>query len=110
MFNQVHTCPLDGGLGGTKTSIMCDQTGAKSNGCATFAGSHTALTLVEAGAKVTIVDNLSNSYTEVLVRMKKLLGDKFSAITFVQVRLGLQKAWLFNFCDASEGDIINCEY
>jgi UDP-glucose 4-epimerase len=50
------------------------------------AGSHTSVVLVEAGAKVTIVDDLSNSFLEVLERLKMVLKDKFSNISFEQVR------------------------
>lgn len=50
-----------------------------------FIGSHTAVVLVEAGARVTVVDNLSNSFDEVLRRMAKVLGDKFAKVKFEQV-------------------------
>lgn len=50
------------------------------------AGSHTSVCLVQAGARVTIVDDLSNSFIEVLNRLEKLLGPLFSRITFKQVR------------------------
>lgn len=41
--------------------------------------------LVVAGADITIVDDLSNSFEEVLQRMKKVLGDDFSRVTFKKV-------------------------
>lgn len=41
--------------------------------------------LVEAGADVTLVDNLSNSFREVLNRLKLLLGEAYSRITFKEV-------------------------
>ena len=49
------------------------------------AGSHTSVCLVQAGARVTIVDDLSNSFVEVLKRLEKLLGPLFSRITFKEV-------------------------
>ncbi len=52
------------------------------------AGSHTSLVLLEAGAKVTILDNLSNSFLRVLDHLKKLAGDKAVHVKFVQVRVG----------------------
>lgn len=50
-------------------------------------GSHTSVCLVQAGARVTIVDDLSNSFMEVLSRLEKLLGPLFSNITFKKVWL-----------------------
>lgn len=55
------------------------------------AGSQTSVCLVEAGARVTIVDDLSNSFLEVLNRLEKLLGPLFSRITFKQVCI----SWAF---------------
>lgn len=49
------------------------------------AGSHTCVCLIEAGAEVTLIDNLSNSFKEVLNRLKILLGDAFARITFREV-------------------------
>jgi hypothetical protein len=49
------------------------------------AGSHTSVVLVEAGAKVTILDDLSNSFLEVLERLKMVLKEKFSNIRFEHV-------------------------
>lgn len=51
------------------------------------AGSHTALSLLEEGYKVVIIDNLDNAFPEVYSRMQKLAGDKASQMTFVKVRL-----------------------
>lgn len=50
-------------------------------GGAGYIGSHTVLTLCEAGHQVLIVDNLSNSSSKVLDRLKKLVGAK---IPFVE--------------------------
>eukprot|EP00892_Ulva_mutabilis_P001884 jgi/Ulvmu1/11697/UM008_0108.1 len=50
-----------------------------------FIGSHTCVCLVEAGAEVTLVDNLSNSFKEVLNRLTLLLGESYSRITFREV-------------------------
>lgn len=43
-------------------------------GGAGFIGSHTAVTLLEAGCRVTIVDDLSNSSSEVVPRLKQIVG------------------------------------
>jgi hypothetical protein len=43
------------------------------------------MVLLEAGARVTIVDNLSNSFMRVLDHMKKLAGDKSALLAFTQV-------------------------
>jgi UDP-glucose 4-epimerase len=45
------------------------------------------LSLLEHGARVTLIDNLSNSFMRVLDHMKKLAGDKASLMTFVKVCL-----------------------
>ena len=50
-------------------------------GGAGYIGSHTVLTLCEAGYQVLIVDNLSNASSKVLDRLKKLVGTK---IPFVE--------------------------
>jgi hypothetical protein len=42
---------------------------------------------VKAGADVTILDDLSNSFEEVLVRLSILLGDDKSRLRFQQVQL-----------------------
>lgn len=52
---------------------------------AAHAASHTALVLLEHGAKVTLLDNLSNSFMRVLEHMKKLAGAKAGSMSFVQV-------------------------
>lgn len=49
------------------------------------AASHTVLVLLEHGAKVTLIDNLSNSFMRVFDHMKKLAGDKASLMKFVKV-------------------------
>lgn len=51
-----------------------------------YIGSHTTLSLVEAGFKVVIVDNLSNSNVLVLERLRELAGSKAAQISFTQVR------------------------
>ena len=53
------------------------------SGCA---GSHTAVALITAGARVTIVDDVSNAFEEVLNRMKTVLGEDFSKIAFKKAR------------------------
>ncbi|KAJ9514039.1 hypothetical protein QJQ45_021132 [Haematococcus lacustris] len=47
--------------------------------------SHTVLVLLEHGAKVTLIDNLSNSFMRVFEHMTKLAGDKASSMKFVKV-------------------------
>eukprot|EP01026_Neomeris_dumetosa_P017062 TRINITY_DN1650_c0_g2_i2.p2 TRINITY_DN1650_c0_g2~~TRINITY_DN1650_c0_g2_i2.p2 ORF type:complete len:286 (-),score=40.90 TRINITY_DN1650_c0_g2_i2:10-867(-) len=48
-----------------------------------FIGSHTVVQLIEAGCKVTIIDNLSNSFIEALKRVKVLVGpEKAERIRF----------------------------
>lgn len=42
------------------------------------AGSHTVLSLVEAGCSVHIIDNFWNSFSSVVERVKELAGDKAS--------------------------------
>lgn len=49
-----------------------------------FIGSHTALSLLEEGYKVVLIDNLDNAFPEVYSRMQKLAGDKASQMTFVK--------------------------
>jgi len=52
-----------------------------------FIGSHTSLVLLEHGYQVTAMDNLDNAFEEVLVRVKKLAGDKASNLNFVKADL-----------------------
>lgn len=49
-----------------------------------FIGSHTVLVLLEHGAKVTLIDNMSNSFPRVFEHMKKLAGDKAGHMKFEQ--------------------------
>uniref|UniRef100_A0A7S0S0J6 UDP-glucose 4-epimerase n=1 Tax=Chlamydomonas leiostraca TaxID=1034604 RepID=A0A7S0S0J6_9CHLO len=49
-----------------------------------FIASHTVLVLLEHGAKVTLIDNLSNSFMRVFDHMKKLAGDKADLMKFVK--------------------------
>ena len=56
VLNQSHNVLLTGGLG--------------------YIGSHTTVTLIKAGHKVVIYDNLSNSKTSVLDRLKTITGKK----------------------------------
>ena len=53
-------------------------------GGAGYIGSHTALTLLEAGCEVTVIDNLSNSSAKSLAAVEKLAGRK---IVFHQLDL-----------------------
>lgn len=49
-------------------------------------GSHTALSLLDAGHAVTIFDNLDNSFEKCYVRMQELAGDKAGGMKFVKVK------------------------
>ncbi|KXZ45457.1 hypothetical protein GPECTOR_54g198 [Gonium pectorale] len=49
-----------------------------------FIGSHTVLVLLDHGAKVHLIDNMSNSFIRVYDHMKKLAGDKADRMTFTQ--------------------------
>ncbi|WP_137890870.1 UDP-glucose 4-epimerase GalE [Ramlibacter sp. 2FC] len=49
-------------------------------GGAGYIGSHTAVTLMEAGHRVVIVDNLCNSSPRVLERLRQLCGDAFEFV------------------------------
>lgn len=48
-------------------------------------GSHTVLVLLEAGCRVTIIDNMDNAFPEAYKRMQQLAGDKASRMQFIQV-------------------------
>eukprot|EP00889_Picochlorum_renovo_P008698 jgi/Picre1/35728/NNA_003188.t1 len=56
-------------------------------GGAGFIGSHTALCLLENGYKLTVVDNLDNSFDLAIERVRELAGDKGSNMTFVKADL-----------------------
>ncbi|EFJ41424.1 hypothetical protein VOLCADRAFT_77596 [Volvox carteri f. nagariensis] len=49
-----------------------------------FIGSHTVLVLLDHGAKVHLIDNLSNSFPRVFEHMKKLAGDKADKMTYTK--------------------------
>ena len=53
-----------------------------------IAGSHTVLSLLEHGCKVTIIDNLDNAFQIAYERMQKLAGDDAKNMTFVKVCAG----------------------
>jgi len=55
------------------------------------AGSHTVLSLLDHGCKVTIIDNLDNAFQIAYTRMQKLAGDKSKNMTFVKVRQVLKR-------------------
>lgn len=48
-------------------------------------GSHTVLSLLDHGCKVTIIDNLDNAFQIAYTRMQKLAGEKSKNMTFVKV-------------------------
>ncbi|KAG2500424.1 hypothetical protein HYH03_001993 [Edaphochlamys debaryana] len=49
-----------------------------------FIGSHTVLVLLDHGATVTLIDNLSNSFPRVWEHMKKLAGDKADKMKYIE--------------------------
>ncbi|KAL4855831.1 UDP-glucose 4-epimerase [Chlorella vulgaris] len=49
-----------------------------------YIGSHTALSLVEAGYVVTLLDDLSNAHEEVFVRLQELAGGRSGALSFIK--------------------------
>lgn len=51
-----------------------------------YIGSHTTLSLLDAGFKVVIVDNLCNSNVLVLDRIRELAGGKADLLSYHQVR------------------------
>jgi hypothetical protein len=51
-----------------------------------FTGSHTVLSLLDHGYRVTIIDNLDNSFEEAYRRMQELAGDKAANMKFIKVR------------------------
>ncbi|KAI3424909.1 hypothetical protein D9Q98_008293 [Chlorella vulgaris] len=55
-----------------------------------YIGSHTALSLVEAGYAVTLLDDLSNAQEEVFVRLQELAGGRSGALSFVKGDVGDQ--------------------
>ncbi len=57
------------------------------SGGAGFIGSHTALCLLENGYRLTIVDNLDNSFQLAVDRVVELAGDKGANLTFVKADL-----------------------
>ena len=61
-----------------------------------YIGSHTVVLLVEAGARITIIDNLANSNTGVLARIAAITG-KPDAVAFTEVDLRDKEALLAVF-------------
>jgi len=49
-----------------------------------FIGSHTVLSLLEHGCKVTIIDNLDNAFQVAYERMQKLAGDQSKNMKFIK--------------------------
>ena len=58
-------------------------------GGAGYIGSHTCVELLQAGYKVSVVDNLSNSYVEALKRVEKITGQ---SLTFIEADIRDRKA------------------
>ena len=71
-------------------------------GGAGYIGSHTVLHLISSGARVTIVDNLSNSNLEALARVEKLAGGIKLAFYQVDIRdaVAMEKVFQENKFDA----------
>jgi hypothetical protein len=65
------------------------------------------LSLLEHGARVTLIDNLSNSFMRVLDHMKKLAGDKASLMTFVKVSPLLVTGWQQGDCRRPSSALAN---
>lgn len=55
-----------------------------------LAGSHTVLSLLEHGCKVTIIDNLDNAFEVAYERMQKLAGEHSKNMKFIKV---LAQSW-----------------
>lgn len=55
-------------------------------GCG-YIGTHTVVTLIEAGASVTVVDNLVNAHKDAIERVRALVSHS-ERIAFVQVSRG----------------------
>jgi len=70
-----------------------------------FIGSHTTLSLLEAGCKIVIIDNLHNSYELAYERMKEIAGaDKAANMKFIKLDLldmpGMKQLFQENRFDA----------
>mmetsp|Transcript_47768 Transcript_47768/g.121886 ORF Transcript_47768/g.121886 Transcript_47768/m.121886 type:complete len:350 (-) Transcript_47768:293-1342(-) len=69
-----------------------------------FIGSHTCLSLLDAGCTITVIDNLHNSFEVAYERMKELAGDKASKLAYVKLDLldmpGMQSLFKSNKFDA----------
>jgi UDP-glucose 4-epimerase len=50
-------------------------------------GSHTALSLLDEGYKVVIIDNFDNAFPECYNRMQKLAGSKAENMSLIKARL-----------------------
>ena len=51
-------------------------------------GSHTALSLLDEGYKVVIIDNFDNAFPECYNRMQKLAGSKAENMSLIKARFG----------------------
>ena len=65
------------------------------------AGSHTVLSLLEHGFRVTIIDNLDNAFEEAFERMKKLAGERAQQMKFIKVPTVFSKAVLSSCLQAT---------
>jgi UDP-glucose 4-epimerase len=63
---------------------MSDQRTVLVTGGAGYIGSHTCVTLLEAGARVVVLDNLANSSVVALDRVRELVGDAAGSLEFVE--------------------------
>ncbi|PNH01867.1 UDP-glucose 4-epimerase 3 [Tetrabaena socialis] len=70
-----------------------------------FIGSHTVLTLLEHGATVHLIDNLSNSFPRVWDHMKKLAGDKADKMKYTECDIN-DKEGLTKIFDAETFDCV----
>lgn len=71
-------------------------------GGAGFIGSHTVLELLESNYKITVVDNLLNSKTESLERVKQITG---KTLNFVELDL-VDKSALIELCSKTHFDAV----
>ncbi|KAK9814662.1 hypothetical protein WJX72_009401 [[Myrmecia] bisecta] len=66
---------------------MADKLNVFVTGGIGFIGSHTVLSLLEQGHRVTIIDNLDNAFEEAYRRMQELAGDNASKMKFIKADL-----------------------
>ncbi|CAK9885363.1 MAG: UDP-glucose 4-epimerase [Candidatus Erwinia impunctatus] len=73
-------------------------------GGAGYIGSHTVLTLLESGEQVVVLDNLTNSSSEALLRVENLTGRK---VSFVEGDIGDRERLAHLFCQYQISAVIH---